>query len=274
MLTKRSLLPGMLGTRARIHRAAAIGVTTLGVCANAQPVSPELLLDVDKQAITKLMDPSNYGFRAQRYFAKRYRIVGINFDVLDKAAAEFTVSPFDDLQMTLVPAPERYSSVFGEIRQWNGTLKYPELQAIDVPSDSKVPESIRIPVTLWVRTGAHEVPLSLLRKLATDHGDAETVTALDSSRAEEASQAEPEGFGKLPLRTISGQWFVPPLRTNMVIRPIDGDPRFHVIYEEDPSRVPRMMDTPNAEGIRVQEERKEFLRQLDEEKARARAEKK
>jgi len=168
-----------------------------------------------------------------------------------------------------VPAPDRYSSAFGELRQWNGILKFPELQLIDGSSDSTLPSSVHIPVTLWVRTGNHEVPLALVRELAMERGNTGTFSASDGTKASGGTQSEPQGFGKLPLRTISGQWFVPSLRTNMVIRPIDGDPRFHVIYEEDPSRVAQMLDTPSPEGTRILEERKEFLRELEAEKARA-----
>lgn len=262
-------------TRNRLSLVAlVIGAIGLSISASAQQVIPELLLDVDERAIAKLMDPSNYEFRAQRYFAKRYRIVDINFEVFDKAISEFTVSPFEDLQMTLVHTPERYASAFDGLRQWNGALKFPELQLIEGSSDSTLPSSVRIPVTLWVRTGDHEVPLSLIRELAMERGDTETVSALDGTEASESGRSEPRGFGKLPLRTISGQWFVPSLRTNIVIRPIDGDPRFHIVYEEDSSRIARMLDTPNPEGIRVLKERKEFLRELEEERARALTEKK
>jgi len=218
--------------------ALVMGLAGLSASASAQQAMPELLLDVDEPAIARLMSPSNYEFRAQRYYAKRFRIVHINFDVFDGAPVEFTVSPFEDLQMTLVPAPERYASADDQLRQWNGDLKYPELQLVTGES-GQPPSIVRIPVTLWLR-----------------------------------SQPEPRGFGKLPLRTISGQWFVPALRTNIVVRPIDGDPRFHIIYEEDPSRIAQMLDTPNPEATRVLEERKEFLRGLEAEKARASTEKK
>lgn len=253
--------------------ALVIGLIGLGAPVSAQQAIPELLLDVDEPTIARLMSPSNYEFRAQRYFAKRYRIVRINFEVFGKAVNEFTVSPFEGLQMTLVHAPERYSSALGGLQQWNGDLKSPELQLIDGSSQSTLPSSVRIPVTFWVRTGDHEVPLALVRELAMERGDTETISALDESRASEDSLAGPRGFGKLPLRTISGHWFVPSLLTNMVIRPIDGDPRFHIIYEEDPSRIARILDTPNPGGTRVLKERKEFLRKLEEEKARALTEK-
>jgi len=84
-----------------------IGLIGLSAPASAQQARPELLLDVDEPAITRLMSPSNYEFRAQRYYAKRYRIVDINFEVLDKASVEFTVSPFEDLQMTLARISHR-----------------------------------------------------------------------------------------------------------------------------------------------------------------------
>ena len=253
--------------------ALVIGLAGLSASASAQQAMPELLLDVDEPAIARLMSPSNYEFRAQRYYAKRFRIVHINFDVFDRAPVEFTVSPFEDLQMTLVPALERYASAYDQLRQWNGDLKYPELQLVTGES-GQPPTIVRIPVTLWLRTGDHEIPLSLVRELELERGGSGTFAPVAGTRASGEMQPEPRGFGKLPLRTISGQWFVPALRTNIVVRPIDGDPRFHIIYEEDPSRIAQMLDTPNPEATRVLEERKEFLRGLEAEKARASTEKK
>lgn len=259
--------------RGRNHRVA-LALALSGFCwtASGQQEPPELLREVDQEAIATLMRPSNYEFRAQRYDAKRFRIVNINFDVFEETVGEFTVTPFDDLQMTIVATrglqsyPSNESSVFS---QWNGELKYPELQVVDNPSDHRMPATVRVPVVFGLTYGDHQVPLSLLRELARDRGEVDGAASFGGMPSAGTAVSGPQGFGKLSLRTLSGRWFVPALRTSIVISPIDGDPRFHIVYEEDPARVTRMLDTPTAEGIQARQKRREFMRQLEEERARA-----
>lgn len=71
---------------------------------------------------------------------------------------------------------------------------------------------------------------------------------------------------KVPLRTLTGRWFVPERGTNFVIQPIEDDPRFHVIYEEDSAKVVRGTHAlDEAEQQKLQRHR-QFQEQLDEER--------
>ena len=62
---------------------------------------PELLSPVEAPLVKRLSSKSSYGLRAQLYFAKRYRLVKVNFDLLERAGAEFSVTPFSDLSMRI-----------------------------------------------------------------------------------------------------------------------------------------------------------------------------
>ena len=118
-------------------------------------------------------------------------------------------------------------------------------------------------VHLWVRTGAHEVPLRLIKEIAT------TAEARTSQRLPDLSGApddDTRAFTRLNLQTLSGEWFVPTLVNEIVIRPIDGDPRFHIIYEKDREKIPQSADdVPSEETKRKFQMREQFMRDLERE---------
>lgn len=234
-------------------------------------VLPELLLPVDPKALDGLLSKSNYGLRRQLYVAKRYRIVQIDFSVLDRPGVEFTITPFDDLQMTVAAKQTRGPSSGGQWREWLGDLVIPG--AIVTDSEGRVVEDWPFVVNLQIRTGDHEVPVKLIRKIAAERGDKNEFGPLP-----DISGAPPETGGnrvstRLSLRTILGEWWLPANPpTRIVIQPVEDDPRYHVIYEEDQDKMAHTIDTPSEDTTRKLERAREFARQLEEERAKALAE--
>lgn len=254
----------MIALHRHRFRGSLVSLLMLPLMTLAGPL-PELLKPADGPSVARLQDHSNFGFRGQLYAAKRSRIVLINFDVLEQEGATFTITPFDDLQMTAVAKQLKGPSSYEQLTEWRGQLvSDQELFGTDTAGNSvKLPP---MPLDLWVRNGDHEVPLKLARELAREARNAGSPVMLPMR-----SDAGPDARGqavvaKVPLRTLTGRWFVPERGTNFVIQPIEDDPRFHVIYEEDSGKVVRGTHAlDEAEQQKLQRHR-QFQEQLDEER--------
>ena len=226
---------------------------------------PELLQPVEKGDIASLESKSNYDLRATLYFAKRYRFVHIDFGLLERSGAEFTITPFPDLSMQVVALGTAGPGSDGFMRVWDGELtspKFPNDIGIELPE-----HFIRPPVYLFVRKGEHQVPVRVAKKIAAlqakQSGDFGPIPNLEG--APEHNLA----FTKLNLETVSGQWFVPARGARIVLQPIDDDPRFHVVYEENPEKVQEGgHSVSEADRLKMQR-RADFLKALEIEKSKA-----
>jgi hypothetical protein len=201
--------------------------------ANAAPV-PELLKPVDGSIAAKLNSSGNYGFRLQRFVAKRYRIVDVDFSLLDQPDAVFTITPFEDLQVTVRAVRDTAPPAGEQLRRWTGQLDFTGLGVYSVRADNTRVEVKSLPISLWVRSGLQEVPVKLAREIAVERGDSVRLQALSSVTA--SQDPSRRVTTKLPLRTISGEWLVLSKGKQVRLRPIDDDPRYHFVYEVDPDK--------------------------------------
>ena len=228
----------------------------------SQAQSNELLIPLDQETIAELTKRANFSIQTQTYFAKRYQVVRINFAALQLGdGVEFSVTPFDGLQMRAVQKSVEQASAHDQLREWTGELTVPEEQYPAVDLLGRAVQRRRPRISLWVRSGLHEIPLQLAREIAKERGDRQSFGGLpETSSVLSTGQA----FTKLDLQTVSGQWFVPSLSANVVIRPLEEDPRFHVIYEEDWTKTPQGGHRPNEDSSRKLEQYQRFREQLRE----------
>jgi len=207
---------------------------TLGMgAANAAPV-PELLKTVDESIVAKLNGTGNYGFRLQRFVAKRYRIVDIDFSLLEKPDAVFTITPFEDLQVTVRATKDTSAAAGDQLTRWTGQLDFSGLGIYSLRPDNTLVQLQSLPISLWVRSGPHEVPARLAREIAEERGDYGRLQALPDLTA--SHDPSVRITSKVPLRTISGEWLALPKGKRVRLRPIDDDPRYHFVYEVDPDK--------------------------------------
>jgi len=222
--------------RTRLRRfIACLSILCIGTAHAAS--APELLKPVDERIVAKLNEKTNYGFRMQRFVAKRYRIVDVDFSLLEEPDAAFTITSFEDLQVR-VRATKSASPPAGEqLKRWTGELDFAGLNAYSIRPDGSQVEIKSLPLTLWVRSGPHEVPVKLAREIAAERGDIAGLQALPSVTASEDPNLRITV--KLPLRTVNGEWIVLNKGKQVRIRPIDDDPRYHFVYEVDPDKEAR-----------------------------------
>ena len=208
--------------------ALSVILASVGATASAQTL-PELLQPVDKQVESQLMSEKNHAFRIQVYPAKQFKIVNVNFSLLESDVPEFTITLPGQVKLTVTRRPGGVAQQSEQTRIWSGIVTKAEYKGSAVGNRAELPPAV---VDLWVRTGPQEVPISLLKKIADERGvEAETIPQVASeARATQITT-------RLDLKTLSGSWVVPALGRTFVIQPIDDDPRYHVFLEQDPERM-------------------------------------
>jgi hypothetical protein len=214
-------------------------VLSFGV--SAQENLPELLIPVDPGIHSRFAERSNFDLREALYFAKRYRIVQIDFELLDKADAKFTITAFPQAAVTVQTTNIATPATFGANREWQGTLLEPRIhpQAVSDDVDSRQLEDLVNRIILWVSDEARDVPPALKRELDAEHSRQPLI-----SNAPQGAQAHASGAAVMKIRTptLSGKWFAPALQTNIRVMPVPEDPRYHVVYEEDRNKIPQGKD--------------------------------
>ena len=249
-----------MGTLRHILSSSVLLAASLltGATLHAQESSevPELLIPVDDQAtLDGLFSPLNVHNRMRAYEAKRYRIVKINFAALEKENGEITMTPFDKVRMRIKALGSKGSPSGNELREWTGELTSPHPKyAINTQTRQEFQLPIQR-VTLWVQTGPHEVPLSVLRKIETQEKGGR-FSASDR-------QGPPGAVGKMDLKTVSGNWRVFALGSRVVLSPLPDDPRFHIIYEVDEEKVPSISHGPDERKRKLEEHRERLERERE-----------
>ncbi len=231
--------------------------------------SKELLIPVDAATIARVESASKYELRSQAYFAKRYRIVRVNFDVLKHPDAEFTISAFPDVTFGVKALQTHGPSSSDQLQEWTGVLVSPATRMIAVDTGAEIPPPR---VHLWVRSGAHEVPLRVVRDIAQSEGKGGAATSFGPLPDISGAPLDDDRLTtRLNLQSLSGQWFAPSLMNEVVIQPLDGDPRYHIVFEQDRARIPQSADTSSEDTRRKLERRQQFIQALERERAAERA---
>lgn len=227
---------------------------------------PELLRAVDSKTSSKLHSDSNHDFRRQLYFAKRHRVVDIDFTLLEESGTEFTITPFADIQLKVVARDVRGPSSADQLREWQGELVTPFANVQGTDSRGAVVAMRPARISMWIRSGDHEVPIKLVREIASERSNEKTDTMLPYASDAPASFSASRVSSKLSLTTVSARWPLVDRGTTIVLEPNEDDPRYRVVYEEDPSKVARGDHMDDQETDRL-EKHQRFLEQLEAERA-------
>lgn len=150
------------------------------------------------------------------------------------------------------------------LRYWTGNLLSPEF-----PSDlgATIPWLIEPQVSLSIRSGDHEVSTRLAREVT--EAQSKSSGAFGPAQNLDGFPDDPARnrvFTKMKIRTLWGSWFVPARGTNIVIQPVEDDPRFHIIYEEDPDKVAQGGHVLPEEEAQKLRRARDFFKALDKER--------
>lgn len=247
LLLLRSLLIGAL-------------LAVAALAAAAEPL-PELLKPVDPAVEAKLMAKTNFDFRQQRYAAKRFRIVDINWELLSQEGARFTVTPFEepgfeDLAITVSTQTTDRDPHKDQLQNWAGEIEGSAWLA-QGGSNGQV-------LSLWINTGPREVSLEVAREIAADTADTARY-AMVPKRSNMPD--EPSVTSRLNVRTLSGVW-IPLPGLQVKLQPIDDDPRYHVVIWVDRDKV-RSGSHGGPDNERKLKALIEFREQLKKERSEA-----
>jgi hypothetical protein len=238
-------------------RQTLTGLLLFAAAFSATPAElPELLKPVSPAIEAKLMARTNFDFRWQRYSAKRWRVVDINFPLLEQEGAQFTITAFPDLRIAVKARTTSRQPKQEGMREWVGDIDSSENvslgargEPVDVPDQS---------VSIWLSEGPRTVSLKVARRIAAEEGDVERLRFLPEPSAARVTT-------KLDVITASGQWIARP-GVQVVLQPIDDDPRFHFVYEVDWDKLPTSNHggPDNERKLRAQ---RSFFLQLEKERA-------
>jgi hypothetical protein len=235
---------------------ASVLLLTFTLPARAEEL-PELLQPVDPAVEAQLMAKSNFDFRQQRYSAYRFRIVDINWELLDEEDRRFTITPFTepvfaDLAVTVQTQTLDRDTIPDDLTaNWVGEI-------VDSAWLRQGGSNFFGPISIWITTGLQEVTLKAARRVAAET-DATRYAMLPAPSKQLVTS-------KLNLRTLNSVW-VPAPGKELIIQPISDDPRYHVVYLVDPEKVPVGGNGP--EEIRKMRALDEFDEQLDKERQEA-----
>jgi hypothetical protein len=212
---------------------------------------PELLIPVDKSVEQKFKAPQYFSLRDQLYIAKpgRYHIVTINFDLLDKEGAVFTITPFpgtdSPVRLTVRTLETSAPGTYDNSRVWAGLALDPaftsarELDGTPV-SVEQLQHINRF--TMRVRWDSRDVPPMLRRELLDRSSPDSPRVPMISNHAIGSGMALPPGaVMKMSVRTLSGEYAVQAKGNlpgaGISIYPVGDDPRYHVVYEKDNAKL-------------------------------------
>lgn len=229
---------------------------------------PELLKPVDPAVEAELMAKTNFDFRQQRYTAKRFRIVDIDWALLEQEGARFTITPFEGPQLAELAVTVRTMTtardIQGQRREWVGEVE--DSGKLESRSNGEMVQVADYQFAMWIDSGPQEVTLKAARKMAAQTG--ELVQFFAPYPVTPDVIDAPHVAFKVNLRTVRGRWMAAP---GVVIRlgPITDDPRYHFVSWIDRDKVPAGTEYLGPDDQRKQRARMEFEEQLQRERREA-----
>jgi hypothetical protein len=207
---------------------------------------PELLIPVDKTSAAEFAQPHNFHLRRSLFYAKsgRYRIVKINFDLLDKENATFTITPFPESPLRVQAKASTSESSPESARQWQLRVLDPAL-AFGTAADGRPVSATLLDrlntLTLTVHTRTLQVPIALKKKLLTE-AEKDSASKLAPSVGTSIGPSRPgtlslAAVSKMRVTVLVGRWRSGRDQSDVRLEPIEDDPRYHVVYEVDPKKL-------------------------------------
>ena len=213
---------------------------------------PELLRPVDAAITARLTGPAYTALRKQLYFAKQYRVVTIDWSLLEQPDAAFRIELFDGVSND-VHAKDVASARSDEyVRRWVGEITdvVPSSVRPLYEGDPGLKRSLERYSTLELSIRASttlDVSPQLQQQLVAERSTL-SATSTTPPGARGLPNGQP-GKARISVPTVRGRWIVPALRAQLVLMVIEADPRYHLLYAEDPQKLPF---GPNAQSRRAQ----------------------
>jgi hypothetical protein len=213
---------------------------------------PPLLLPVDPTTTQRLTGPAYAALRKQLYFSKQHRVVTVDWALLEQPDVAFRIELFDGASID-VQAKEIATPLSNEyVRHWVGEIADavpPSVRPL-YESDPEWKKSLErfSTLELSIRTNnSLEVSPQLQKQLAAERS-APPVISNAPPGVRSAANGQPS-VARISVPTVKGRWIVPALKAQVVLMVIEEDPRYHLLYIEDPEKLPI---GPNAQTRRAQ----------------------
>jgi hypothetical protein len=213
---------------------------------------PEFIHAAPQVKQSKLRQANNFFLRQKLYFARKHRIVTVDFDALGAPGTNFTMTLFPNLVLTVQTLSMQADPTNPNQNFWRGKIVGMRENNKDVSLDGFDDEDLGLAFSFGYIFP--EVTPELSEEVATD-----AASGFGTDILRPAEQATKPRIG---VRVVGAQIDIPFHRDPIFISAVAEDPRFHVIYEEDLDKRPERGDN-KAEKARKY---REFLDALDNEK--------
>lgn len=224
---------------------------------------PEFLVAVTGSDEAIAQAKNDYFLKKNTYFARRYRIVQVNVGLLE-SVERFRISLFDDESITVEVARLKIMHDGLSIR-WKGRITEPTLSVENLITGGITPEDAKIAhsAIVGLRIVAAEVSYDEAtgRKYSYYFPKFESFRYSNSRNTSGGNASEPEKSALYDvIFTIEAL-----LPYQYWLRPLETDPRYHVLIEIDPNKefsIGPLDDPENPEQGAKRRQYRDFIRSL------------
>lgn len=242
-----------------LYLCSLLSVCLLGVERVAAEERADLFTPADEETVKRLLLPSHYEIRERLYFAKRYRFVVLNVQqLMQPVGHEFNITLFPN-QVLHVRTRELSQQPDGRIGCWHGAILEPRT-TYSSPDDTAEGHDeldelnnfalcwtlVDLPVT-------SEVAASINAELKADRAAGRGFQPADPANVPHLDQGS-----RWSVYQLSGDVLPDWSGNSYAIRPLMEDPRYHILYEEDPDKILGIKDAYQR-WINYEAFRKELL---------------
>jgi hypothetical protein len=213
-----------------LYLCSLLTVCLLGVERVAAEERADLFTPADEETVKRLLQPTHYEIRERLYFAKRYRFVVLNIQqLMQPVGHEFNITLFPNQVLHV-----RTDTAEGhdELDELNNFALCWTLADLYVTS---------------------EMAVSINAELNADRAAGRGFQPVDPANAPHLGQGS-----RWSVYQLSGDVLPDWSGNSYAIRPLMEDPRYHILYEEDPDKILGIKDAYQR-SINYETFRKELL---------------
>ena len=206
----------------------AVVIATFAFPIETKAQVSELIEQVSESEIGLVRAKNDYFIQKHQYFAKRYRVVRVNTEVLEEAA-NFTITLFPDVSFSVARTELRTNSDRTAM-YWKGKLTNVPTSIEDIQRSGRTQTQAEI-----IHENLYGIRIAAA-KYKYDENDQITREISPTTFDRHGNVFSQDSDGALSqIYGISTTIFLPSLGTEYQIRALELDSRYHIILEIDPN---------------------------------------
>ena len=198
----------------------------------------KLFIPVSETKAQKLIEYNSPDVEVQKYYSSRYRIVKVRTKLLTSGAESFVINPFEDVALEVIPEEIDRSDSLGSII-WRGNYKHWSRISIDSTRNNGVrnEEERKNAIGRFTKMTFYIYPWDVNKESGEVNPTVSTKAGSMGgvNKPENNEKGVGKGLRKRAFQTVKGSFNVLGKGTFAVI-PLKYTPKYHLVYELDPSK--------------------------------------